>query len=103
MSELPSDRLKESPPYYDVDLFGLFIIKHYRKELRKHGIMFTCLCSSAIHIKTACFLETDSFTFSLRRFIGRRGNIRLMRSDNATNFVGAINELRKAFQKMDHN
>ena len=26
-----------------------------------------------------------------------------MRSDNGTNFVGAIKELQKAFQEMDHN
>ena len=65
--------------------------------------MFTCLCSRAIHIEVVQSLETDSFILSLRGFIGRRGNIRLMRSDNGTSFVGAIKELRKAFQEMDHN
>ena len=65
--------------------------------------MFTCLCSRAIHIEVAQSLETDSFILSLRRFLGRRGSIRLMRSDNGTKFVGAISELRKAFQDMDQN
>ena len=65
--------------------------------------MFTCLCSRAINIEVAQSLETDSFVLSLRRFIGRRGNIHMMRSDNGTNYVGTIKELRKAVQEMDHN
>ena len=91
MSELPSDR-QESPPftYCVLDLFGPFTIKNYRKELKRYGVMFTCLCSRAIHIEVAQSLETDSFILSLRRFIGRRGNICLMSSDHGTNFVGAI-------------
>ena len=97
MSELPSDRLQESPQfaYCGVDLFGPFTIKNYRKELKRYEVMFTCLCSRAFHIEVAHSLETYSVMLSLRRFIGRRGNIRLMRSDNGTNFVSAINELRK--------
>ena len=35
-----------------------------------YGVMFTCLCSRAIHIEVAQSLETDSFIFLLRRFIG---------------------------------
>ena len=65
--------------------------------------MFTCLCSRAIYIEVAQTLETDSFILWLRRFIGRQGNIHLMRSNNDNNFVGATNELLKAFQYMDHN
>ena len=65
--------------------------------------MFTCLCSCAIHIEIAQSLEIVSFILPLRRLIGRRGNIHLMRSDNGTNFVGAINKLWKAFQEMDDN
>ena len=34
-------------------------------------------------------------------FIGRHGNIKLTRSDNGTNFVGAIKELQ--IKEIDHN
>ena len=37
----------------------------------------------------------------LRRFIGRRGNIRLLRSDNGSNFVGASSDFKKTFAEMD--
>ena len=105
MAELPFDRLQEAPPftYCGVDLFGPFIITNKRKELKRYGVMFTCLCSRVIHTEVAYSLETDSFIFALRRFIGRRGNIRQMRSDNGSNFVGAVRELRKSFKEMNHN
>ena len=55
MSELPSDRLQESPQftYCNVDFFDPFTTKNYRKELEKYGVMFTWLCSRAIHIDVA--------------------------------------------------
>ena len=37
-------------------------------------------------------MTTDSFLNALRRFIGRRGHPRLLRSDNGKNFVGARRE-----------
>ena len=39
----------------------------------------------------------------LRRFTGRRGNVRLIRSVNGSNFIGASAELIQAFQEMDHS
>ena len=93
MSKLPSDRLQEYPHLHIVDLFGPFIIQNYRKELKRYGVMFTYLCSHAIHIEVARSLETYSFILSLRIFIGRRGNIHLMRPNNGTSFAGAIKEL----------
>ena len=65
--------------------------------------MFTCLCSGAIHIEVAHSLDTDSFLLALRRFIGRWGNIWQMSSDNGSNFIGAVKELRKSFQDMNHS
>ena len=65
--------------------------------------MFTWLYSHVIHIEVAHSLETDSFVLLLSRFIGGRGNICLVRSDNDTNIVGAINKLQEALQEMDHN
>ena len=103
MTSLPSDRLCEEPSftYCGVDLFGPFVIKQGCKELRRYGALFTCLSSRVIHIETVASINTDSFILCLRRFIGRRGNIRFLRSDNSINFVGAFSEFKKSFTEVD--
>ena len=103
MSDLPEDRLEPTPPftYCAVDYFGPFIIKDGRKELKRYGVLFTCMASRAVHIETANSLETDAFINALRRFICRRGPIRQLRSDQGTNFVGARTELAQALAEMD--
>ena len=105
MANLPSDRMQEVPPftYCAVDYFGPFYIKEKRKELKRYGCLFTCLTSRAFHIEVSQTLETDSFIMALRRFINIRGNIRQLRSDWGTNFVGAERELRDAIKEMDHD
>ena len=96
-------RLCEEPPftYCSIDLFGPFIIKEGHKELKHYGVLSTCLSSRAIHIKTVTSLNTDSFILYLYIFVSQRGNIRLLRSDNGSNFVGASSEFKKAFAEMD--
>ena len=103
MASLPSDRLCEEPPftYCGVDLLGPFVTKEGRKKLKRYGALFTCLSSIAIHIETVASLNTDSFILCLRRFIGRKRNIRRLRSDNGSNIVGASSEFKKAFGEMD--
>ena len=100
---LPSDRLCEEPPFKNcgVDLFGPFVTKEGSKELKRYRALFSCFSSRAIHIETVASLNTDSFILFLRRFIGRSGNIRLLRSDNGSNFIGASSEFKKAFAEMD--
>ena len=39
---------------------------------------------------------------ALRHFVARRGNMRVLRGDNVSNFVGAQKELEKAYKEMDH-
>jgi Pao retrotransposon peptidase/Family of unknown function (DUF5641) len=104
MADLPFDRVNPAPPftYCAVDLFGPFIIKEGRKEVKRYGCLFTCLACRAIHIETTNSMDTSSFINALRRFIARRGNIRELRSDNGSNFVGAESELKKAWQEMNH-
>ena len=104
MSNLPEDRLKCCAPftYCGVDYFGPFMIKG-RKELKRYGVLITCMSSRAIHLETATILETDVFINALRRFLSRRGPVRQLRSDQGTNFVGARRELREALEEMDHS
>ena len=63
--------------------------------------MFTCLSSRSVHIKVTRNLTTDGFIQALRRLISRRGNVRMIRSDNGANFVGASIQLKKALGEMD--
>ena len=48
----------------------------------------------AIHIEVAYSLNTDAFINAPRRFIGRRGQLLRIRSDNGGNFVKGEKELR---------
>ena len=104
MADLPKERMSEEPPftYCGVDLFGSFLVKDGRKEVKRYGALYTCLSSRAIHIEVVYSLSTDSFIMSLRRFVARRGNVRMIRSDNGSNLVEASAELSRAFQEMDH-
>ncbi len=104
MSELPLSRTTDVSPfsYCGVDMFGPFIIKEGRKEIKRYGMIFTCFSCRGVHLETVNAADADSFILSLRRFIARRGPVRSIRSDNGGNFVGADNELRESFKNMDH-
>ena len=101
---LPADRISTEPPFtVELDMFGPFTVKHHRKEMKRYGIMFTCLSSCVAHLEVVQDMETDSFTQALRKFIACRGNIRLIRCDNGTNFVDAKSELQWSFSEMDED
>lgn len=55
---------------------------------------YCSFATRAVHIKVTGDLSTDVFLLALRRFISKQGNVKVMRTDNGTNFVGANNELR---------
>ncbi|KAJ8369824.1 hypothetical protein SKAU_G00098520 [Synaphobranchus kaupii] len=103
MADLPADRVDPSPPftYSGMDCFGPFHTKQGRKEFKRYGLIFTCLSSRAVHIEMVEDLTTDAFLNALRCFIAIRGAVRQIRSDQGTNFVGAKNELAKAFKEVD--
>jgi len=98
MSALPAERITPSPPFTAVatDCFGPFVVKQQRKEVKRYGVLFTCLASRAIHIEVVDDLSTDAFINALRCFIAIRGPIRKLYSDRGTNFVGAANEFSAA-------
>ena len=83
-------------------MFALFTVKDGRKERKRYGALFTCLSSRAFHIEVTHSMTTDSFIMCLRSFIGRRGYVQMIRTDNGTNFVGASAELIESFQVINH-
>ena len=104
MANLPNDRLEEVAPfaYSAVNYFEPFCIKEGKKELKRYGVIFTCMYTRAIQMETATSLTTDSFLNVYRRFIGRRAPVRQLRSDQGSNFIGANSELCEALTMMDH-
>ena len=63
MADLLSSRLMEVPlfTYCGVDMFGPFIIKQRRSEVKWYGAIFTCMNSCAVHIEVTHRPDTDSY------------------------------------------
>ncbi|KAA0703644.1 hypothetical protein E1301_Tti015510 [Triplophysa tibetana] len=103
MGDLPQDRTEMTPPftYAGIDCFGPFYVKERRKDLKKYGLLLTCLCSRAIHIEMIDDMTTDAFINALRAFIAIRGNVHQLRCDQGTNFVGARREFAELLKEMD--
>lgn len=98
MAALPEERMETTPPftYCGMDCFGPFYVKEVRKELKRYGLLLTCMCSRAVHIEMLNDLTTDAFINALRSFIAIRGTVRQLRSDQGTHFVGARREFVEA-------
>ena len=105
MADLPLERTLEVAPftYCGVDVFGPYQIKEGRKVHKRWCSLFTCFSSRAVHLETLYKMDTDSCISALRRFIATRGKVRSIKSDGGTNFVGASNELKRAWKEMDHS
>lgn len=103
MANLPQERTELSPPftYCGMDCFGPIYVKDGRKELKRYGLLLTCMCSRAIHIEMLEDLTTDAFINALRSFIALRGSVRQIRCDQGSNFIGARHEFAEAMKEMD--
>ena len=95
MADLPTDRTIDELPLANcvVDMFGPFLIKKWRKEFTRYGALFKFLSSRAV--ECTCNLNKDSFIQTLRRFVAWKRNIRVLRSDNGSNFFGSIERTGK--------
>lgn len=68
--------------------------------MKRYGCLFTCLLTRAIHIEKLDSLDADSFINAFVRFMSRRGVPSILRSDNGTNFVGGLKELKRAMKDL---
>lgn len=109
MGDLPPDRVSEIRPFSGVgtDFAGPFMIKESRvRNARIHKAylcVFVCLSTKAVHLEVVSDLTTEGFLACLDRFVSRRGLPSLVRSDNGTNFVGAMRGLREMREFLDVN
>lgn len=44
MADLPPERMETTFTYSGMDCFGPFYVKERKKELKKYGLLFTCMC-----------------------------------------------------------
>ena len=110
---LPKERIAVfKPPFtiIGVDCFGPVTIKQYKrtrtsnnKQIKRYGVLFTCLTTRAVHLELLIDMTTGSFLTTLRRFIARRGEPDIIWCDNGSNFVGVEKELKQALQNVKHD
>lgn len=112
MGDLPSNRVTQTRPFLNagIDYCRPFYIKERkfrnRGTIKVYACIFICFASKAVHIELVSDLTTEAFIGSLRRFFARRGLSANLYSDNATNFIGAKNEIEawaKLIQSKSHN
>ena len=100
MADLPADRLSTLAPFshVGVDIFGPYLVhdgKHTRRTnatKKVWGLIITCLASRANHVEIVSSMDTSAFLLALRRFFAVRGTCISIRSDQGSNFIGAINQ-----------
>lgn len=101
MADLPRDRLESNQKVFSnvgLDCFGPLQVSRGRGKAieKRYGVIFSCLNSRAVHIEISHSLDTDSFLSAFSRFIARRGPVKIIRSDNGTNFTSGQKELKDA-------
>lgn len=102
MADLPRTRVEEAAPFTHcgLDCFGPFHVKDGRKEVKRYGLIVTCMPTRAIHLEVLDDMSTDAFINGLRNVIAIRGSIRTIQCDRGTNFIGAHNEWNAAKRNM---
>ncbi|XP_067649100.1 uncharacterized protein [Haliotis asinina] len=106
MGSLPKSRVVSSMRAFvqtGVDFAGPFLTVQGRGKSRhkRYLCLFTCLATRAVHLEIAYGLDTNSFLNALFRMAHRRGWPKEMVSDNGTNFVGAVKELKQLVKSLD--
>ncbi|XP_058827460.1 uncharacterized protein LOC131687395 [Topomyia yanbarensis] len=106
MSPLPAARLGaffRPFTFVGLDYFGPMTIRVGRSNVKRWVALFTCLSIRAVHLEVVHSLSTESCKMAIRRFVARRGSPSEIYSDNATNFLGACNELRSEIKSINES
>ncbi|GFW90490.1 integrase catalytic domain-containing protein [Trichonephila clavipes] len=93
--QLPRDRITQSPPFQvvGIDFTGAVLVKGNQGTRKSYVSLFTCAVTRAVHLELVSDMSTKCFLLALRRFLARRGNCKVIYSDNARTFKAAEREL----------
>ena len=108
MADLPDARFpeNESPVAFTnvgLDYIGPFTVIQRGKEEKAYICLFNCLVTRAVHLEVTEDLTTSACMTAIRIFIARRGQPRLLLSDNGSNFLGARKQIRRQNLQLDHD
>ena len=70
--------------------------------MKRYGALFTCLSTRVVHIKVVVLYGDGLIHHGTAEGNSKKMNFQMIRSDSGSNFIGAENELYKAFNEMDH-
>lgn len=98
MADLPASRVTPNKPFTctGLDYCGPFNCTpptRSKRTIKSYIAIFVCFVTKAVHLEVVPNLSTQSFIAALRRFTSRRGKPVHLYSDNASNFVGARQEI----------
>ncbi|GFW71857.1 integrase catalytic domain-containing protein [Trichonephila clavipes] len=93
--QLPRERITQSPPFQivGIDFTGAMLVKDNQGTRKSYVSLFTCAVTRAVHLELVSDMSTKCFLLALRRFLARRGNCKVIYSDNARTFKAAEREL----------
>ena len=107
MGKLPAERLQPGGFPFDntmVDFFGPYLIRgeaQTRVSRKAYGVIFTDVCSRAVHIEVSVGYDTSSFLLALKRFTSIRGWPSRLYSDPGSQLIGAEKELTNMWKDLN--
>ena len=105
MAPLPKERTAPGFPfeYCATDLGGPILVRLHKgttETTKTYIVLFTCLTSRAVHLELAASLSAEDFLLAFKRFINRRGPVRVMYSDNGTNLRRTAKDLQNIYSTL---
>jgi len=106
MGELPSTQVENSRPFLTtgVEYAGPISLRlgppRSQSITKAYIAIIVCFVTKSVHVEVFTSLTTEIFLAALRRFIARRGKLRIMCSDNGTKLQGAANELHALYKML---
>ena len=104
MADLPIDRVSSCSKAFEVsgmDYFGPLSFVENRSVRKAWGLLFTCLCTRAVHVELVTSLSLSDFILDYSRFLDVRGNVRKLYSDNGSTFVAAEKKIPELLNSVE--